>query len=82
MMLSVKKNLALRRGRNQFFDRNVDIKAKRYVGEIPRVSAQVREKFRQKLQEEKRRDRKVLLYSIIATVVLGALVYIKLMGLV
>ncbi len=80
MVHSVKSNLALRRGRNHLFDRNVDLKTRRYVGEVRPVAAQVREKFRQQLAEEKRRDRKALIYSIVATVLLGCLAYSFMVG--
>ncbi|MEM6770361.1 MAG: hypothetical protein AAF597_07255 [Bacteroidota bacterium] len=65
MMQSVKNNRALRRGRNHLFDRDVDLKTRRYIGSTPKPTAQVREKFRQQLAEEKRRDRNVLLVSIV-----------------
>lgn len=75
MMQSVKKNLALRRRRDHFFDRKVDLKTRKYIGEAPRASDHVREKFRQQLAAEKRRDRNILLFSVIVGVIICYFLY-------
>ena len=76
MMQSVKKNLALRRGRDHFFDRKVDLKTRRYVGDLPKVSFQVRDKFRRKLAEEKASDRRLWVLTIFLMVLMAVLAYV------
>lgn len=80
MMQSVKKNLALRRGRDHFFDRNIDLKTRKYIGEVSKPSPQVREKFRQQLAEEQSQDRIVWMVSILLTLVMSGLLYVYLFG--
>lgn len=75
MIHSVKSNLALRRGRDHFFDRNIDLKTKKYIGEISKPSPQVREKFRQQLAKEQHHDRTIGVVSIILTLVIFVLLY-------
>ena len=80
MIHSVKSNLALRRGRDHFFDRKVDLKTNKYIGSVTKPSAQVRDKFRQQLAEEQSQDRLVWLVSIALTLVISGLLYVYLFG--
>lgn len=67
---SVKANLALRRGRNNLFDRSVAGSYGNWdnIVEPAKAPMQVREKFARKLEEERRTDVVKLLLSVLLTI--------------
>lgn len=68
---SVRANRALARGRNRLFDRNVDLKTRQQIAELPQPTKAVREKNRRRLAAEKARERKAWIITILITAVIG-----------
>lgn len=68
---SVRANRALVRGRNNLFDRNVDLKTRQQIDQLPQPTRAVREKNRRRLAAEKARERKVWVITILITLVIG-----------
>lgn len=76
MAKSIKANLALRKGRNGLFERAVSLTIEnRLKIALPEPTAQVREKFQLKLEEEIRRDNTKLATSVVVGIALVISLY-------